>query len=204
MINVLIVEDHPLVIEGLKRILEADGQINIFGVASNEKTFRNLFATFEEGVILLDIKLPDCNGIELCKQIRGKSKNIQVVVLTTFAQEYYVRSMLENGAISYILKDAPPSEIINAVYKASEGLSSFSKSIERSMNSSKEQGVFLSKREIQVIQLIAEGLTNNEIGEKLFLSPLTIDSHRKNLILKLGVKNTAALVKAASEGGWLD
>jgi len=204
MIQVMIVEDHPLVIEGLKRILEADELIEIHGVASCESEFRTLFSSFSKGVVLLDIKLKDCCGIQLSKEIKESKKDVKVVALTTFSQDYYVRSMLDNGAISYLLKDSPPDAIINAIYCADEGISKHSQVVENYINTPKEQAVFLSKRELQVLKLIAEGYTNQQVADKLFLSPLTIDSHRKNMILKFGVQNTASLIKVAADGGWLD
>jgi len=103
-----------------------------------------------------------------------------------------------------LLKDSPPEAIINAIYCADEGISKHSQVVENYINTPKEQAVFLSKRELQVLKLIAEGCTNQQVADKLFLSPLTIDSHRKNMILKFGVQNTAALIKVAADGGWLD
>ena len=204
MVPLMIVEDHPLVIEGLKRVFGADQNIEIHGVASTETEFRTLFSSFNSGVVLLDIKLKDCCGIELCKSIKESKKAVKVVALTTYAQDYYIKSMLDNGAISYLLKDSSPESIINAVYCAAEGISKHSQIIENYINTPKEQSVVLSKREIEVLKLIAEGFTNLQVAEKLFLSPLTIDSHRKNMILKFGVQNTASLIKVAAQGGWLD
>jgi DNA-binding NarL/FixJ family response regulator len=200
----MIVEDHPLVIEGLRRIFEAEHNFEIHGIASTESEFKTLFSSFSKGVILLDIKLKDCSGIDLCQFIKQSKKDVKVVALTTFSQDYYIRSMIDNGAISYLLKDSSPEAIINAVYSAYEGISNHSQIIENFINTPKEQSVILSKREIEVLKLIAEGLTNQQVAEKLFLSPLTIDSHRKNMILKFRVQNTASLIKAATLGGWLD
>jgi DNA-binding NarL/FixJ family response regulator len=112
--------------------------------------------------------------------------------------------MLENGAISYLLKDSSPETIVNAVYNAANGISTHSLSIKNLINTPKEQTIILSKREIEVLKLISEGNTNQQIAEKLCLSPLTIDSHRKNMILKFKVQNTASLIKEASQGGWID
>lgn len=204
MIQVLIVEDHPLVIEGLKRIIEADELIEIHGIASCQSEFRALFSSLTKGVVLLDIKLKDCCGIQLCKEITESKKDVKVVALTSFSQDYYVRSMLHNGAISYLLKDSLPETIINAIYCASEGISKHSQAVKNYIKTPKEQSVFLSKRELEVLKLIAEGFTNHQVADKLFLSPLTIDSHRKNMILKFGVQNTASLIKFAAKGGWLD
>lgn len=204
MIPLLIVEDHPLVIEGLKRIFEADENIDLQGVASTETAFKTLFSSFDNGVVLMDIKLKDCCGIELCKMINQNKKQVKVIALTTYSQDYYIRSMLDSGAISYLLKDSSPEVIKNTVYAAAKGISTYSQVVENYMNTPKEQTIILSKREHEVLKLIAEGLTNQQVAEKLFLSPLTIDSHRKNMILKFGVQNTASLINMAAQNGWLD
>ncbi len=200
----MIVEDHPLVIEGLRKVFEAEENIEIYGIASTESEFKTLFSLFDKGIVLLDIKLKGCSGIDLCKIIKDSKKDVEVVVLSTFDQDFYVRSMLENGAISYLLKDSSPETIVNAVYNASNGISTHSLSIKNLINTPKEQTIILSKREIEVLKLISEGNTNQQIAEKLCLSPLTIDSHRKNMILKFKVQNTASLIKEASQGGWID
>ena len=204
MIPVLIVEDHPLVAEGLKSILSSSDEFAIHGLANNGADFKTIFASFDQGVVLMDIRLPDINGIELCKMIKESKKPVQVIALTTFNQQYLIKKMLEAGAISYLLKNATPDEICLAIRRAWQNQSTFSQPVKQQINQVSYTTTDLSKREIEVLYLIAQGLTNSQIAEKLFISPLTVDSHRKNLLLKTGAKNSAALIKFAVDQGYVE
>lgn len=204
MIPVLIVEDHPLVAEGLKSILSGSDEFLIHGLANNGIMFNALFETFDSGVVLMDIRLPDTTGIELCKTIKKTRKPVKVIALTTFNQQFLIKEMLEAGAISYLLKNATPDEIREAIRKASLNQSSFSKPVKQQICQLNDKTIVLSKREIEVLCHIAKGLTNCQIAEKLFISQLTVDSHRKNLLLKTGSKNSAALIKFAVDEGYVD
>lgn len=204
MIPVLIVEDHPLVAEGLKSILKSSDEFSIHGLANNGSSFMSLFRTFETGVVLMDIRLPDTNGIELCKIIKSSKKKVQVIALTTFNQQFLIKEILEAGALSYLLKNATPDEIREAIRKAWRNQPTFSRPVKQQINQLHNRSVVLSKREIEVLCLIAQGLTNSQIAEKLFISTLTVDSHRKNLLLKTGSKNSAALIKFAVDQGYVE
>ncbi len=203
MIPVLIVEDHPLVTEGLINIINKSDRLTLRGVAMNGKDCIKFLEDFTSGVILMDIKLPDMNGTELCKSVLAKNSHLKVVALTTYNQQYYINTMLENGAIGYVLKNAEPTEIIEAILCASENKKYLSKDVLKQIRKQEQKAIFLSKREIEVLQLIAEGMTNQQIAGQLCISPLTVDSHRKNLILKTGTKNTASLIKFAVEEGYV-
>jgi len=204
MIPVLIVEDHPLVAEGLKSILSGRQEFHIHGLAADGSAFQKLFVTFDQGVVLMDIRLPDTSGIDLCKYIKASGKPVQVIALTTFNQQFLIKEMLDAGAISYLLKNATPDEIREAIHKATRNKSVFSKLVKQQINHLSDKTIVLSKREIEVLCLIANGLTNNQIADKLFISQLTVDSHRKNLLLKTGSKNSAALIKFAVDQGFTD
>jgi DNA-binding NarL/FixJ family response regulator len=204
MIPVLIVEDHPLVAEGLKSILSCSDEFNLHGHANSGAGFLNLYKSFETGVVLMDIRLPDTNGIELCKIIKASNKPVQVIALTTFNQQFLIKEMLDAGALSYLLKNATPDEIREAIRKAWRKQPTFSKPVKEQISQLNNRSIVLSKREVEVLCLIAEGLTNNQIAEKLFISHLTVDSHRKNLLLKTGSKNSAALIKFAVDQGYVE
>jgi len=204
MIPVLIVEDHPLVAEGLKSILSDTDEFSIHGLASCGAGFDSLFRTFEAGVVLMDIRLPDTNGIELCKKIKASKKPVQVIALTTFNQQFLIKEMLKAGALSYLLKNAEPDDIRDAIRKAWRNQASFSRPVKQQINRLSDRSIVLTKREVEVLCLIAEGLTNSQIAEKLFISQLTVDSHRKNLLLKTGSKNSAALIKFAVDQGYVE
>lgn len=204
MIPILIVEDHPLVAEGLKSILSNSDEFSIHGLAGDGSGFTSLFRTFESGVVLMDIRLPDTNGIELCKIIKASKKKVRVIALTTFNQQFLIKEMLNAGALSYLLKNAAPDEIREAIRKAWRNQSTFSRPVKQQINQLTDKSIVLSKREIEVLSLIAQGLTNSQIAEKLFISHLTVDSHRKNLLLKTGSKNSAALTKFAVDQGYVE
>ncbi len=203
MISVLIVDDHPLISEGLSKALAETGSISVCAIAQNAAECLSHFTQFAPDLILLDIKLPDGNGVDLCKKIIGIKPSQKIIALTSYNQKYYIQEMIKSGAQGYLLKNAQPTEIVEAIICVTEGEMYFSPEIDRIIHAKIDNSIYLSKRESEVLKLIANGLTNAEIAEKLFISPLTVDSHRKNLILKLGAKNTASLIHIASQDGFV-
>jgi DNA-binding NarL/FixJ family response regulator len=201
--KVLIVEDHPMVVEGLKKVLEDNPDTELCGVAGNADACLKHLEENIPDVILLDLMLPGMNGIDLCALITAKYPKVKVLALTTYNQRYYVEKMLNNGAKGYLLKNAGSWEIIEAIQTVFDGRVYLCDEIKRMVNKRTDQTLSLSNREIEVLRLIAEGLTNKEIADKLFISPLTVDSHRKNLIIKLDARNTASLIKIAGEQGFI-
>ncbi len=203
MISVLIVDDHPLISEGLSKALFETGSICVCAIAQNAAACFDLFKQHDPDVILLDIKLPDGNGVDLCKKIIGDKPSQKIIALTSYNQKYYIQEMIKSGAQGYLLKNAEPNQITEAIIAVYEGEMYFSPEVDKLIHAKIDNSIYLSKRETEVLKLIANGLTNAEIAEKLFISPLTVDSHRKNLILKLGAKNTASLIHIASQDGFV-
>lgn len=203
MIRVFIVDDHPLVLEGLKSLLDGVKGIEMAGYAMNAQSCLGYFVRNTADVVLMDINLPDMSGLDLCKEMRSKYPGIPIVGLSTFSQGSYVLEMMKNGASGYVLKNAGKEELLEAIRKVSQGQTFLSfeagQSLWKESAQANNQLPELSGREKEVLTLIAEGLTNPEIAAKLYLSPSTIDSHRKNLLAKLNVKNTASLVRFAIE-----
>jgi DNA-binding NarL/FixJ family response regulator len=201
VIRVFIVDDHPLVQEGMRSVLRDEKEIELCGYAMNAASCLGYFVTNTADVILMDIDLPDMSGIELCKEIKSKYPGVMVLGLSTFNQGSYVTKMMENGASGYVLKNADKKELMEAIHEVNKGHTYLSFEAGQAMRkeSSSPQVPLLTRREKEILILIAEGYTNPEIAEKLFVSPSTVDSHRKNLLAKLNVKNTAALVKFAME-----
>lgn len=199
MTRVFIVDDHPMVIEGIRSMLQDLSQIEVAGHATNAASCLGFFVKNSADVVLLDINLPDQSGIEVCKELIKRRPALKIIALTNFDQLTYLQSMKDAGAHGYLLKNSSLDEIekaIQAVMAGGEywlGRDSVRESIEE------HNQPLLTRREIEVLKLIAEGLTNQEIADKLFVSASTVDSHRKNLISKLQVKNTAALVRTALE-----
>lgn len=202
MIRVFIVDDHPVVIEGIHSLLQNEKDIEWAGHAMNAASCLGFFVNNTADVVLMDISMPGMDGVELCAIMKEKYPGVFILGLSTFNQGLYIKKMMENGASGYILKNSSREELMKAIYAADQGNIFFSgetgealKEYQRSQSQLPE----LSPREKEILGLIAEGYTNPQIAEKIFLSPFTIDSHRKNLLAKLNVKNTASLIKHAVE-----
>ncbi len=198
-IRVFIVDDHPMVIEGLSAMLKDHSEIELAGFATNAASCLGFFVNQSADVVLMDINLPDKNGIELCALVKAKSPDTKIIALSNFDQLSYVERMKGSGAAGYLLKNTPHAELMEAIQTVSEG-GSWWNYLENFTDQMEAKSVMLlTRREKEVLNLIADGLTNVEIADKLFVSASTVDSHRKNLISKLNVKNTAALVRTALE-----
>ncbi len=201
-IKIFIVDDHQMIIEGLKSLLQNAVNIELVGSATSAERCLQFLKMSSCDVILMDINLPDTNGIELCEIVTTKYPAIKVIALSTFTQGTYVRKMLESGATGYLLKNADKHEILKAIEIVFNGNKYLTLEAEKSLRYENElinKLPKLTKRENEVLVLIAEGLTNAQISEKLFISIDTVDSHRKNLYSKLNVNNTAMLIKFAND-----
>ena len=199
MITVYIVEDHSVVVEGIISLLHNEANIKVVGHSTTSEECLQFFKTHTCNVVLMDINLPDSSGIDLCKQIKEQYKNVMVLALSTFNQGSYMSKMMESGASGYLLKNVNKEELIAAINTANEGGIYFSfetGKIYKSTLLKQSEKPILTKREIEVLKLIAQGLTNNQISTQLFISIDTVDTHRKNLYFKLNVKNTALLIRA--------
>ena len=203
MIRIFIVDDHPVVIEGIHSLIKSEKDIEWAGQAMNAQSCLGFFVNNTANIVLMDINLPDMSGVELCLAMKNKYPGIFILGLSTFNQGLYIKKMMENGASGYILKNSSKEELLNAIHAVCDGGIYFSgeagEALKQYQRSNESELPVLSRREKEVLELIAEGYTNPEIAEKLFISSFTVDSHRKNLIAKLNVKNTASLVKLAVE-----
>ncbi|MGN6803650.1 MAG: response regulator [Ginsengibacter sp.] len=205
MTRVFIIDDHPMVVEGLQSLLNRLENIEVSGSVSNAFDAIPFIEKNIPDVILLDINLPEISGIELCKKIHQQFPSIKILGISTFSERSYISRMIENGASGYLIKSASAEEIAEAIQTVMLGKMYLSVAMEHMMKPlsvlPSDDLPALTKREKEVLQLISEGLTNNQIAEKLFISPLTVDSHRKNLLTKLSVNNTASLIKLAVKHG---
>lgn len=205
-IKVFIVDDHQMVIEGIKSLLLGENHVELVGCANTAQNCLQFFKIKTADVILMDISLPDTSGIELCESITKKYPNVKVIALSTHNQGTYVRKMMESGANGYLLKNADKHEILKAIEMVSKGINYLTFEADRALryeNELQNKMPKLTKREKEILILIAEGLTNTQISERLFISIDTVDSHRKNLHTKLNVKNTAMLIRFATENDLL-
>ncbi len=197
-IKLFIVDDHYMVVEGIHSLLQKEKNIVWTGHASNASSCLAFLQKELPDVILMDINLPDKSGIDLCKEVREKYPSVFIIGLSTFNQQSFIQKMMDNGASGYVLKNATQEELMEAIQTVVKGKIYFSEEAAQSLRKNLDAGIpVLTRREKEVLELIAEGMTNNEIAQKIFISPNTVDTHRKNLLAKLNAKNTAALVKIA-------
>ena len=203
MIRIFIVDDHPVVIEGIHSLLQNEKDIEWVGQAKTAQSCLGFFVNNTADVLLMDISMPGMDGIELCATMKEKYPGIFILGLSTFNQGLYIKKMMENGASGYILKNSSKEELIQAIHTVHEGGIFFSgevgQALQEYQKSSMTELPVLTPREKEILELIAEGYTNPQIAGKIFLSQFTVDSHRKNLLAKLNVKNTASLIRLAVE-----
>lgn len=218
MINIILVDDHKIIRDGIRAFLREEKDITVTGEAGNGRELLQVLASTEQPhVILMDINMPDMDGFEATKAILEQFPEIKIMVLSMLDHEKYVQKMLDAGAAGYTLKNTGKDELLFGIRTVAAGnkfictdiglcfLNKLVKGPVVSFNQSTEKKASdLSQREIEVLKLIAEGLTNAEIADKLFTSKRTIESHRQNIIEKTQVKNTASLIKYALTQGIID
>ena len=198
--KVFITDDHYMIVEGIRSLLQHEKGIEWMGHAMNAASCLAFLLKQQPDVILMDISMPDMSGIDLCKEVKEKYPNIHVIGLSTFNQQSFIQKMMDNGASGYVLKNATREEIIEAIKVVVSGEKYLSMEAASTMRENKNANIpVITRREREVLQLIAEGMTNNEIAEKLFISSTTVDTHRKNLLSKFDTRNTASLIRLASQ-----
>jgi DNA-binding NarL/FixJ family response regulator len=201
--KVFIVDDHYLVIEGIRSLLQNGKDIELTGHAMTAASCLAFLNKQLPDVILMDINLPDTSGIDLCREVKTKYPSIFIIGLSTFNQQSFIQKMMENGASGYVLKNATWEELTTAIETVMKGKTYLSEEASNTLRKDNGTAVVLTRREKEVLELIADGMTNAEIAQKLFVSVTTVDTHRKNLLAKFEAKNMAALIKMAVSGGYL-
>jgi len=199
--GVFIVDDHYIVIEGIASLLKNEREIEWMGHATNAASCLSFLKMQQPDVILMDINLPDASGIDLCQQVKALYPSIAVIGLSTFNQQTIIRNMIDNGASGYILKNATREELLEAINTVLSGKDYLSAEANLALRKNEAVMPPISRREKEVLQLIADGLTNVEVAEKLFISIPTVNTHRKSLLEKLEAKNTATLIGRAIKMG---
>lgn len=195
--KVFIVDDHYMVIEGIRYLLQSEKNIEWAGHAMNAESCLAFLRQQQPDVILMDINLPDKNGIDLCAEVKKLYPSVFIIGLSTFNQQSFIQRMMDNGASGYVLKNATQEELLEGIETVVKGKLYLSGEAALSLHNSNTEIPVLTRREKEVLELIADGLTNNEIAGKLFISVTTVDTHRKNLLAKFEARNIAMLVKAA-------
>ena len=207
-INILIADDHKIVRDGIISLLSDEEKFNIVADAENGIQVLNILKHEKIDIIIMDISMPEMNGIECTKKIKQIYPETHILILSMYNEEQYVSEVFKSGASGYILKNSGKEELIKAIktifcgkpYYSSEITKTYIESLVKPVNKKSDiENVIneLSSREIEVLELIVNEFSNQEIAEKLFISIRTVDAHRRNLLNKIDVKNTAGLVKFA-------
>jgi DNA-binding NarL/FixJ family response regulator len=214
MIRVFITDDHEIYLEGLSLLLSKQNGIEVTGTATTGKDLLDRVRDLEADILLLDVYLPDLGEEEILQQIRAARPDLRIIYLTLLRGTRYIHKLSKYNIQGYVLKNASLDELMLALKTVQEGGTFFSKDIhigdrdEDFRNTitieDKQIDEILSRRELEVLRLICKEYSNAEIAEKLFLSVSTVETHRKNLIAKLGVNNTVGLVKFALRNNLID
>lgn len=210
-IKALIADDHRMFADGIISILAETDNIEVIGEAVNGKDAVALAKNLNPDIILMDVNMPELNGIEATRQIKKAVPNVKILMITMHNTREYIQQILSTGAEGYILKNTGRDELLNAIMTIMSGEMFYSaevtdlvmKSYKEPMIEEKEE-VKLSTRELEILKLISQEMTTAEIADTLFISHFTVDTHRKNLLNKLNVRNIAGLVKYAIKQGILE
>lgn len=208
-IKVLVTDDHQIIVDGLKSLLNNSADFKVIGEANNGREALKIIENVEVDVVLMDIDMPVMNGIETLKEIRRRQLEVKVIILSMHHEAGMIKSLIDLGAMGYLLKSSPQEELAAAIRKVATGQQYFSTQVtlsllnkpQNSNNAESESAGLLTERETEIIKLIAEGFSNKEIGAKLFISHRTVDTHRTNLMKKIQVENIAGLISYAIKNG---
>lgn len=210
MIRIAITDDHPAITEGIKTMIGNAEGIHVTEVFPDGRTTLDKIGGDPPDVLLLDINLPDMDGLEVCREVLTRVPKLRIIAFTSYRETSLLRSILQYGGKGFLLKNSSYQEILEAiltVYHGGEYIQPEMKEIllNESLRRKPDQSFIpnLTRREKEILGLILEEYTTQQMAEKLYVSPKTIESHRLNLMQKLGVKNTAGLVKITMERGLL-
>ncbi|MCR9290590.1 MAG: response regulator transcription factor [Bacteroidetes bacterium] len=214
MTNILLVDDHQIIIDGLRRLLEGEENIGVLHEAQNGAETIKIATEEAVDLILLDINLPDKSGFDICKELKSQSDDCpKIIALTMYGNAGYINKMIKAGVDGYLLKNTGREELLKAIDSIMKGERYFSKEVTDTLvagaqpTKQPKSSDFIQKltrREKEILQLITEEYTTDEIAGKLFISSTTVITHRKSLLRKLNAKNVAGLVKKAFEFGLLN
>ena len=211
-VTVLLADDHPIVRQGLRHLFEEAAEMKIVGEASDGLQAVQLTEKLKPNVLIVDIMMPDLNGLEVIRQVKERSPGTSSIVLSMQSADVYVVEALKAGALGYVLKDTGPSEMLNAVQQVVQGQRYLSPRISERLIDVLIQTVekapadpyqTLTNREREVLQMAAEGMSSSEIGKRLSISPRTAELHRGRMMNKLGLRNQTELIRYALKRGIL-
>ena len=212
MIQIAVADDHQVLIDGMESILEQYEDMEFAGGALNGKLLINIVEHKPVDVVLMDINMPVMDGIDCTKYLHTHFPEVKIIALTMYDEPRLAKRMVKNGAFGFLLKNSPKAKIIEAIKVVHEGGTYYDQAIMQAfLNLPAKSGASsfstidqLTTRELEVIRYICDELTGNEIAERMHISPHTVESHRANIFIKLGVTNTTGLVKWAIKNGLVD
>jgi two-component system response regulator NreC len=211
-VRVLLADDHPIVRQGLRRLLESKPDFLVVAEAGDGLEVLPLIERYKPDVLIVDLMMPGLNGLEVTRRVCQRQEGIRVIVLTMHKDDGYVMQALQNGAMGYVIKDTGPAELVDAIHQVMQGQRYLSQAIADRVNdlllyNPNEQLADpynqLTSREREVLQLVAEGYTGQEIGKRLSISPRTAEQHRANVLRKLGLQNQREVIRYALKKGLL-
>lgn len=210
-VTIILVDDHPIVRQGLRHLLEGEPEFEVLGEAGDGVEALLLAERLKPNILIVDMMMPGLNGLEVLRQIKQISPDTRTIVLSMQSADAYVIEALKHGAAGYVLKETGPSELVNAVREVIQGNQYLSAKLSERLQISERKIMdipsdtyeTLTVREREILQMTAEGRTSREIGDKLMISPRTVEIHRSNFMNKLGIKNQADLIRFAIKRGIL-
>jgi len=205
-ISLVIIEDHSIFIEGLCSVLQNVEGIHVAGTFMKGEPAIQFIRTHSVDVVFLDISLPEMSGIEVCKAIKAVDKRIKIIALSNHTEKSVIMEILQQGANGYLLKNTSRKDLINAIFQVMDDQLSMNGEVQGilfSPSAPVAELPRLTKRESEILKLVSEGATTSAIAARLFISPQTVETHRKNLMQKFKVNNSAALIRKAIENNIL-
>lgn len=203
MKQIAITDDHPIVLDGLKNLINSQEDMLLTGLFTNGVDTMEALKQQVPDVLLLDINLPDISGIELSRQLREIYPDIRIIILSVHNEKAVIGSVLKNKVNGYLLKNSAGDEIVEAIHRVLKGETYLCRQVREIYDNADSAGLeavpIITRREKEILALIAEGLTSSQIADKLFISTHTVDSHRKNLMEKFETNSIAVVIKLATE-----
>lgn len=208
-VKVLIADDHAMIRDGVRSLIKQNKELMVVGEAQSGRETLQKFHDLKPDLLILDISMPDLNGMEVSREILSSDPDAKIVILSMYDDEDYINRCLEYGVKGYVVKNESGGELDYAIKAVLQGKNYFSRQAQNvifkrhsqnvTKKKQKEEDIHLTQREKEIIQLIAEGLTSQQMADQLFISPRTVETHRANVMKKIGVKNAVELVKKAQQ-----
>lgn len=209
--KILIADDHAMIRAGIKALLSKNKDLVVQGEASSGTEAVAMYKSIHPDLLIMDISMPDLNGMDAAKQILDEDHQAKIIILSMFDDEDYISRCMENGVRGYVVKNETGNELENAINAVLNGQNYFSHQVQKVIfkkysshvikKKQQELEVKLTSREIEIVKLISEGLTSQQMADRLVISPRTVETHRANLMKKTGVKNAIELVKKVEKLG---